>query len=134
MANWVYELSHVSNRFKAIFFWKPLKLFMFLRIAHLASSTEQILLCLADISLSRILNHCQLFSKGHGWNLTRKHKYRKCEHSLCVGISQNDDMPRTWIKGITARSPPVRCGWSCLYSSKWSVICSTNIHQSMTKG
>lgn len=82
MANWVYELSHVSNRFKAIFFWKPLKLFMFLRIAHLASSTEQILLCLADISLSRMLNHCQLFSKGHGWNLTRKHKYRKCEHSF----------------------------------------------------
>lgn len=48
---------------------------MFVRIARLANSTEQVLLGLADISLNRILNKCQLFSKGHEQNFTRKHNY-----------------------------------------------------------
>lgn len=46
---------------------------MFLRTVHLANSRKQVLLCLAGISLSRIFNQCQLFSRGHEQNLTRKH-------------------------------------------------------------
>lgn len=38
---------------------------MFLGIVHLAKSTEQVLLCLADVSLSRTVHQCQLFSRGH---------------------------------------------------------------------
>lgn len=58
-----------------IFFWVPLRVLMFVRIVCVANSPEKVSLCLADLNLSRILNQCQLLSKGHEQNFARKHNY-----------------------------------------------------------
>lgn len=74
-ADRAHDVSHVSSRFKMIFFWVPLRLFMFVRIVCVANSPEKVSLCLADLNLSRILNQCQLLSKGHEQNFARKRDY-----------------------------------------------------------
>lgn len=64
---------------------------MFVRIVHLANSREQVFLCLADVSLSRILNQCQLFTKGKilPENTTTETQYKKYEHS-CICWHQSE--------------------------------------------
>lgn len=79
---------------------------MFLRIVHLAKSTEQALLCLAAVSLSRTVHQCQLFSKDHEQILPEpqllKLNTENVNTVLCVGIDQNDDVPRAWIQWFIA--------------------------------
>ena len=72
MTNWIPEVSHASNGVEDSTFLRPPEA---VDVSQDLPTAEAGFALFGRRTFSRIFNQCQLFSKGHEQNLTRKHNY-----------------------------------------------------------